>query len=102
MNEQTPIAFIYRIDYKGEHPLIKGTSYGGSKKITEHSNWERYYGSPSTRGCAKCEAWKTESRTSPHLFEKSIIEYVYEGESISEKEAAYLKSVSPEIGRAHV
>lgn len=97
MNEREIIGVIYRIDYKGNNPTILNKSYGGSKMLTSPSSWDKYYGSPSKRGCIKCETWKIESKINPVDFEKHIIDYVYSDESISEKEAQYLKSVSPDI-----
>lgn len=91
------IGFIYRIDYMGDCDVIKGTSYGGSKKITQTHRWEKYFGSPSKLNCERCEAWKRESFQNPHLFNKQIISYVYANESIAEKEAEYLRIVSDDI-----
>lgn len=97
MSERKVIGVIYRIDYKGNNPTIYNLSYGGSKMFTESKDWDRYYGSPSKSDCEKCKTWKIESKKNPHDFEKHVIEYVYSDESITEKEAQYLRSVSSDI-----
>jgi len=91
------IGFIYRIDYIGTNPIIQGLSYAGSKRINSKPKWELYFGSPSKKNCIKCSEWKKESKKNKHHFEKEIIEYVYAGESLVEKEINYMRNVSPDI-----
>jgi hypothetical protein len=97
MLKEKVIGFIYRIDYIGNNPTIEGISYAGSKRISSKIKWDKYFGSPSRKGCKKTEEWKLESIKNPNDFKKQIIEYVYEGESIIEKEIEYLRSVSIDI-----
>lgn len=89
--------FIYQIDYIGDHPLIKGCSYAGSKKESQAHKWDQYFGSPSKIGCVRCAAWKLESKKHPHLFVKTIVRDVMQHESIIECEVEYLRSVSGDI-----
>lgn len=96
-NDTNIIGFIYRIDYKGSNEILQGMSYAGSKKISSKINWEKYFGSPSNKNCAKCAAWKIESKLNPNDFEKKIVKYVYENESIIQSEIEYLKKVSSNI-----
>ena len=91
------IGFIYRIDYIGNHSLIKGCSYAGSKKESQLHKWLKYFGSPSKKNCEKCLAWKMESKKNPQLFVKTIIRDVYPHESIVACEIEYLRSVSDDI-----
>lgn len=96
LNEKI-IGFIYRIDYTGDNPKLKGLSYAGSKKISSKLKWNNYFGSPSKKGCEISIEWKMESKRNPNTFKKSIIKYVYEGESLVQNEIDYLKSVSEDI-----
>jgi hypothetical protein len=98
MNEnKNYIGFVYRIDYIGNNPVIKNLSYAGSKKLSSKIKWDCYYGSPSKKDCIKCKEWKIESKLYPKNFKKEIIFFVHEGESITEKEIEYMKSVSSDI-----
>lgn len=97
MNKNKEIGFIYRIDYIGSNPIIQGLSYAGSKLHSSKIKWEKYFGSPTKKNCIKCKTWKVESIKNPQDFNKQIIEYVYEGESITQKEAEYMKSVCDDI-----
>jgi len=91
------IGFIYRVDYIGNNEKIKDLSYAGSKKITSKIKWNRYFGSPSKKGCEKALEWKLESKRNPKDFKKTIIKYIYEGDSLIRNEIEYLKSVSDDI-----
>lgn len=91
------IGFIYRIDYTGNNEIIKNLSYAGSKRITSKLKWGSYFGSPSKKDCIKCLEWKKESKSFPENFHKQIISFVYENESITEKEIEYLKTISTDI-----
>lgn len=96
MNENK-IGFVYRIDYTGQNPIIKGLSYAGSKKFSSKLKWEKYFGSPSKKGCILCSEWKKESKINPQYFQKQIIKYVFEGESVVQAEIDYLRQVSTNI-----
>jgi hypothetical protein len=91
------IGFIYRIDYKGDNIVIKNCSYAGSKRITNKTNWDSYFGSPSTKNCIKCKTWKLESKKNPQDFHKQIIKYVDETENLIFEEIKFLRSVSDNI-----
>lgn len=91
------IGFIYRIDYIGNNEKIKDISYAGSKKITSKIKWDKYFGSPSKKECEKTLEWKMETKRNPKNFKKTIIKYVYEGDSLIQNEINYLKSVSKDI-----
>ena len=89
------IGLIYRIDYIGENTILKNCKYAGS--TTRLDKWSGYFGSPSTKGCIKCKMWRQLSKSRPEDFKKIIITEVFQGESITQKEAEYLKSVSNDI-----
>jgi hypothetical protein len=89
------IGFVYIIEYIGENPLLQGLKYAGSKTFTK--NWQKYLGSPSTKGCGKCKAWKEEAKLYPENFIRKIISYADSRESLLQLEIDLLNDVTDDI-----
>jgi len=87
--------FIYKIEYIGNNPIIKGLNYIGSKTFTK--NWEKYLGSPSKKNCDKVKEWRCLTKLFPDDFKRTILKIVSCDENIVEQEINYMKKVSDDI-----